>query len=794
MDMAEHFKVAIIGAGPGGISASVNAAKHNINHVLFEKSEIGNTIYQYQLRKHVMAEPTKLPLVGDVGFQAGSREEILEVWNQAIENNKVEVKRPVEVSKIEKNDEGFKVFFGEDHCTCDSVVLSMGAMGSPRKMEVPGEDLQHVAYRLGDPDAFEDMDIIVVGAGDAAIENVLGLAEKNRVSIVNRKSEFARAKDANCALIEEAIESGKVRCFYGSTVARINADKTVLNTPDGEVEVPCQHLIARLGSIAPRKFLEACGIKFSTPNPAESAVVNSRYESNVPGLYLIGSLIGYPLIKQAINQGYEVIEHILGNKVEPADQVLIAEKLREMPGETNDNLEVIRDSLPLFKNLSEPQFRELIAESTLHIKDDGDNIFIRNDYSNTLYNIVSGQVMIQLESDQKFYLSASDFFGEMGLISGRRRTASTFAVGLTVLIETPRKQIQKLISSVEGVSKTIDDTFMFRTLQNFFPGVSPDKVKVLIEESKINRYKKGEIIFKEGDEGDSFHIIRKGSVAVSRLIDGSDVTQTYVPVGNYLGETALIGYGADTNSPDFKPPLRTATIKAAVECETNVIYREEFLAFLEENPEEKEKLIKVAQKYRAEEKLTSSEVGSDSVKDFLLDRGYSDADNALIIDSDTCVGCDNCEKACAATHDGHSRLDRRGGESYASIQVPTSCRHCLNPLCMTDCPPDALKRYVNGEIVIEDNCIGCGNCEKNCPYNVIQMVYMKPDADFFNTGNTSFWSSLFKSKEDEKPSLVAAKCDMCTKLPGGPACVRSCPTGAAQRISKSELQELLENS
>ena len=103
--MAEHFKVAIIGAGPGGISASVNAAKHNINHVLFEKSEIGNTIYQYQLRKHVMAEPTKLPLVGDVGFQAGSREEILEVWNQAIENNKVEVKRPVEVSKIEKNDE-----------------------------------------------------------------------------------------------------------------------------------------------------------------------------------------------------------------------------------------------------------------------------------------------------------------------------------------------------------------------------------------------------------------------------------------------------------------------------------------------------------------------------------------------------------------------------------------------------------------------------------------------------------------------------------------------------------------
>ena len=101
--MTEHFEVAVIGAGPGGISASVNAAKHNIKHVLFEKAELGNTIYQYQLRKHVMAEPNKLPLVGDVGFQAGTREEILDVWNQAIQENKVNVKQPVEVSKIELN-------------------------------------------------------------------------------------------------------------------------------------------------------------------------------------------------------------------------------------------------------------------------------------------------------------------------------------------------------------------------------------------------------------------------------------------------------------------------------------------------------------------------------------------------------------------------------------------------------------------------------------------------------------------------------------------------------------------
>ena len=107
---------------------------------------------------------------------------------------------------------------------------------------------------------------------------------------------------------------------------------------------------------------------------------------------------------------------------------------------------------------------------------------------------------------------------------------------------------------------------------------------------------------------------------------------------------------------------------------------------------------------------------------------------------------------------------------------------------MIDCPPDALTRNVNGEIIIKDNCIGCGNCEKNCPYQVIQMVYVAPKSE-----STSFWSFLFKPKEEEVPSLIAAKCDMCTDLAGGPACVRSCPTGAAMRVSKSELQEMLGN-
>jgi len=87
---------------------------------------------------------------------------------------------------------------------------------------------------------------------------------------------------------------------------------------------------------------------------------------------------------------------------------------------------------------------------------------------------------------------------------------------------------------------------------------------------------------------------------------------------------------------------------------------------------------------------------------------------------------------------------------------------------MTDCPPDAIRRAPNGEVYIRDNCIGCGNCEKNCPYGVIQMTAA--------------------IKQGPKK---AVKCDMCKDLSGGPACVRACPTGAAIRVGPESLMDLV---
>ena len=167
----------------------------------------------------------------------------------------------------------------------------------------------------------------------------------------------------------------------------------------------------------------------------------------------------------------------------------------------------------------------------------------------------------------------------------------------------------------------------------------------------------------------------------------------------------------------------------------------------------------------------------------------------LLIDKALCVNCDNCEVACASTHDGTSRLDRQAGSVFAEIHVPTSCRHCEDPHCMKDCPPDAIKRSPGGEVYIGDNCIGCGNCETNCPYDVIQMaVPPEPKRGFWTElllGPSTPAKSSAKAVSTEPAIKKAVKCDMCKDLAGGPACVRACPTGAADRVSPQTFVELV---
>ncbi len=369
--MTEKYKIAIVGSGPGGMSAGGRAAENGVSHVLLERTEhLSDTIYKYQKGKYVMATPDILPLRSPMEFDAGTRENILGIWDQQTEGLKVNVRYKAEVTAIKGEKGNFEVTVNNaETIAAECVILGIGLQGNLRKMGVEGDDWERVQYQLDDPDEYEDETIVVIGAGDAAIENAVALAKQNRVIIINRRDEFARAKQGNLGLITEAIDKATVECFYRATPARVAPGLLVLNTPDGEAEVKCDRIIARLGATPPRAFVESCGIEFPSKDRAALPELNADYESNVPGLFIIGALGGYPLIKQAMNQGYEVVEFISGNKVKPADEPLLEEKFGDLLRDktVDEILQQIRDSVPILSGLTTLQLREFLIDSTIHL-------------------------------------------------------------------------------------------------------------------------------------------------------------------------------------------------------------------------------------------------------------------------------------------------------------------------------------------------------------------------------------------------------------------------------------------
>ncbi len=794
--MAERFKIAIVGSGPGGLSAATRAAERGESHVLLEAEDhLSNTIYRYQKGKFVMDEPGILPLRAPVPFKAGSRESILDAWNEGATKLKVNTKYKHEVSAIKKVGNGFEL-----KCTngqtieAEFVVMGIGLQGNIRKLGCPGEDLPFVQYQLDDPDEYEGEVIAVVGAGDAAIENAVALSKQNNVIIINRKDEFARAKKGNETAILKAIEDGTIECYYDSAPERVDAlsvgrkkGRMILSTANGKAQILLDRIIARLGATAPRGFVEGCGVVFPNKDPASVPAISSQYESNVKKLYIVGALGGYPLIKQAMNQGYEVIEYILGSKVEPADEPLLKAKFAPMPGfrSVDEALARVQKNVRLLAHITPLQLREFMLDSDIRTPAPNEVIFNRNDYTNTFFSIVEGEVHIVIDPEKnlRVTLKRGEFFGEMSLISGRRRSATVIAGNNCVMIETPRRSMNRLINSVEAVKREIDQIFILRAVQSRFASEAPaDQLADVVSTAKLERFKAGDVLFSEGEPGDCLHLVRTGSLTISRNIGGKDVVLSYVAAGNYVGEMALMGESQ-----------RSATARAAIATETVRLDGEGFKKLVNRIPILRLRLqAEYRQRAAANLAMQAMPSGGDIIS-FLLAQGAGEATDILLIDESLCVRCDNCEKACAETHGGTSRLDREAGPTYASVHVPTSCRHCEHPHCMKDCPPDAIHRAPNGEVFIADNCIGCGNCERNCPYGVIHMASKPPKKPgllqwlMLGLGSGPGEAPYEKKSKDGPPKAKkAVKCDMCKGISGGPACVRSCPTGAAIRISPEE--------
>ena len=180
--------VAILGAGPGGLSAAARAAQRRISHVVLEASDKhANTIQRYQRLKHVMSEPGMLPLRSDISFKAGTREEILETWERSIAERGIRVQYGAEVVSVNGRKGDFQVQMKSGKVVrARHLVLAIVAQGNPRKLGVPGDNLPCVVNTLASAADHKNEAVVIVGAGDSAIEDALALSRQNRVVLVNR--------------------------------------------------------------------------------------------------------------------------------------------------------------------------------------------------------------------------------------------------------------------------------------------------------------------------------------------------------------------------------------------------------------------------------------------------------------------------------------------------------------------------------------------------------------------------------------------------------------------------------
>ena len=415
-----------------------------------------------------------------------------------------------------------------------------------------------------------------------------------------------------------------------------------------------------------------------------------------------------------------------------------------------------------------------------------------------------------LDSNKTAILQEGSLFGELAALGRTPRTSTIFSENDSEVLEIRWQGLREFRKYDEGWRRLIDERYRQNALKahlgatSIFSHLKDDELQVVADhtlfetygkfdwhisykklqgEDRIEGVKDEPEIVKEGTYPDGVLMVRAGFARISVKRGNGTQTITYLKAGDFYGADEL--YRAWKGEPNISLRV-TITAIGYVEIlrvPTKIIENHLFDYWDSKrkggtrvgSPAIK-KLSSEPKKQRIQDFFDQTLVEG-ALQEWSVQERFVNGTQAMLINLDRCVRCDDCVRACAATHDGNPRFIRHG-KTFQNWMVANACMHCADPVCMIGCPTGAIHRSMSGGMVIinDDTCIGCETCANSCPYSNIRMVSIRDkEGDHILDPN------------NHKPIIKATKCDLCADQLTGPACAYACPHDALNRVDFREV-------
>jgi len=294
------FDVLVIGAGPTGLACGIEAQRRGFRTVVVDKGCLANSLFHYPAGMVFFTTPELLE-IGDMPFssahQKPTREEALEYYRKVAQHYRLDVRQYQRVTGVAGSDGDFRVSAFDQHerpleYHTRKLILATGYYDLPNIMGISGEELPKVTHYYREAHPYAGCDVLIIGAKNSAAISALDLYRHGaRVTLVHRGPGISPSvKYWIKPDIENRIKNGEIKAYFNSSVKEIRADDAIVQTPEGDVRVKNNFVLALTGYHPDFDFLRSLGIRLSTEN-CRPVVDPERLESNVPGVYLAGVIV-----------------------------------------------------------------------------------------------------------------------------------------------------------------------------------------------------------------------------------------------------------------------------------------------------------------------------------------------------------------------------------------------------------------------------------------------------------------------------------------------------------------------